>query len=130
MESVFDKEIENFFSNQEHLISLFQAVNQMIQSIAPLPFDVNKSQISFGTKPKFAWVWQHKPWLNKRPENAIVVTFCVGRYIEHDQIVEAIEPYPGRWIHHLMIRDESELTSDVNKWLEEAYTFANQRARN
>ncbi|MGG3562804.1 DUF5655 domain-containing protein [Neobacillus rhizosphaerae] len=127
MESVFEKDIENFFSNQEHLITLFLAVYQMIQSIAPVSFDVNKSQISFGTKPKFAWVWQHKPWLNKRPENAIVLTFCVGRYIEHDQIVEATEPYPGRWIHHLMIRDKSELTSDVNKWLEEAYRFSKTR---
>ncbi|WML57406.1 DUF5655 domain-containing protein [Neobacillus sp. PS2-9] len=127
MESVLEKKVEVFFSNQEYLISLFKSVKEMIHSIAPETIEVNKSQISFGTKTKFAWVWQHKPWLNNRPENAIVLTFCVGRYIEHDQIVEAIEPFPGRWIHHVMIRNESELTSEVNKWLEEAYHFSKTR---
>jgi hypothetical protein len=101
----------------------------MINSIGPVTIEVMKSQISFGTRIKFGWVWLPQPWSNKRPENSIVLTFGVGRHIENEQIVEVVEPYPGRWTHHVIIQNESDLNDDVYQWLCEAYSFSGKRER-
>jgi hypothetical protein len=122
------KNIETFFFKQPKQKSLFLAVEQMIHSIGPATIQVMKSQISFGTHTKFAWVWLSPP-SNKRPENSIVLTFGVGRHIESEQIVQAVEPYPGRWTHHVIIQNEADLNNDVNQWLREAYAFSQSRGK-
>ncbi len=124
-----EKDVAAFFANQEKQISLFMAVKQMLHSIGPVKMDVLKTVISFGTNSKFAWVWEQQPWVNRPPENNIVLTFCVGRYIENDQIVEVVEPYPGRWVHHVIIQSEADLNEHVNQWLREAYTFSLARGK-
>lgn len=110
-------------------ISLYLAVEEMINSIGPVSIEVMKSQISFGTKTKFAWVWKPQTWSKKRPENSIVLTFGVGRHIQNEKIVEAVEPYPGRWTHHVIIQNNSDLNNDVYQWLCEAYAFSLYRGR-
>ena len=85
------------------------------------------SKISFGTTTNFAWVWMYRPWVNKPPENSIVLTFCVNRYIDDAKIVEAVERYPGRWVHHVIIQTEADLDDYVYQWLREAYTFSQNR---
>ncbi len=105
------------------------AVERLNDTIGPATIEVKKSQISFGTNTKFAWVWLLQSLVNKRPENGIVLTFVVDHYIENDQIVEVREPYPGRWIHHLIIQNEDDLNEEVKQWLAEAYTFSEQRRK-
>lgn len=121
------KDIELFFSKQEKQIPLFMAVEQMINSIGPVTIEVKKSVISIGTKTKFSWVWMPQPWSSNRPEDCLVLTFGVGRYIEDEKIVEAVEPYPGMWIHHVIIKMEADLNADVFQWLSEAYAFSQSR---
>jgi len=82
--------------------------------------------IYFGTKLKFAWVWLPKKWDN-RPKNSMVLTFGVARHIKNKQIVQAVEPYPGRWTHHIIIQNKKDLNNNVYKWLQEAYTFSLNR---
>jgi len=82
-----------------------------------------KTQVSFGARTKFAWVWLPQLWTKKRPEKSITLTFNVGRHIKHDRIVEAVEPRPGRWTHHVIIESKSDLDEDVREWLCEAYAF-------
>lgn len=68
--------------------------------------------------------------VKKRPENSIVLTFGVGRFIENKRIVDSVEPYPGRWTHHVIIQNEADLNKEVFTWLCEAYTFSLIRGRN
>ena len=125
----YRKDVERFFTGQEKHISLFNAVERMITSIGPVTIEVKKSVISIGTKTKFTWIWMPQPWSSTRPEDCLALTFVVDRYIEDDRIVEALEPYPGRWIHHVIIKIEADLNKDVSKWLREAYTFSQNRGR-
>ncbi|MEH6905250.1 MULTISPECIES: DUF5655 domain-containing protein [Neobacillus] len=127
--SSYRKDVERFFTGQEKHISLFQAVEETINSIGPVTIEVKKSVISIGTKTKFAWIWMPQPWSSTRPEDCLALTFVVDRYIEDEKIVEAVEPYPGRWIHHVIIKMEADLNKDVYQWLSEAYTFSQNRGR-
>lgn len=123
------KEIDAFFSGQEDRIKLYMSIEEMIKSIGPLTIDIMKSQISFGTKYKFAWVWLPPDSSRKRPKNSVVLSFGLDHRVESKHIAEAVEPYPGRWTHHIIIQDEADLNADVNKWIRQAYAFSQGREK-
>lgn len=124
-----NKEIEAFFAGKPEAKALFMAVERKIQAIGPAIIKVSKTQISFATRTQFAWVWMPLPTDRKRPLHSLVLSFGCGRRIVHDQIVEAIEPYPGRWTHHVIIAEAADLTSAVDAWIREAYRFSETRGR-
>jgi len=57
----------------------------------------------------------------------IVLTFGLGRRIEHERITQVVEPYPGRWTHHVIIENEADLDQDVRGWLRDAYYYSLNR---
>lgn len=124
-----NKEIEAFFAGKPEAKALFMAVERKIQAIGPAIIKVSKTQISFATRTQFAWVWMPLPTDRKRPLHSLVLSFGCGRRIVNDQIVEAIEPYPGRWTHHVIIAEAADLTSAVDAWIREAYRFSETRGR-
>jgi hypothetical protein len=66
----------------------------------------------------------------KTAGKSIVLTFSANRRIEHSRIKEAIEPYPDRWIHHVVIDEESDFDDSVREWLRESYKISqNRKAR-
>ena len=67
---------------------LFEKVRLFIESIGPVTSEVTKTQVSFGTTRKFAWVWLPQTYTKKRPEKSITLTFALGRHITHDRIAE------------------------------------------
>ncbi|OPX85458.1 MAG: hypothetical protein A4E53_03452 [Pelotomaculum sp. PtaB.Bin104] len=127
MKSPGEWTVEGLFSGRPEALALFHAVRRYIESIGPVKVEAMKTQVSFGAKTKFAWVWLPQLWTKKRPENSITLTFDVGRHIEHDRIVQAVEPRPGRWTHHVIIESEADLNEDVREWLREAYAFGQNR---
>lgn len=119
--------VEGLFAGRPVSMALFHAVQLYIESLGTVRMEAMKSQISFGTRTKFAWVWLPMPWAKNRPENSIVLIIGLGRQIKHERIVQAIEPRPGRWTHHIIIENEVGLDDDVRAWLREAYAFSQDR---
>lgn len=119
-----NKEKEAFFDGKPEARALFMAVERKIRAIGPAIITVSKTQISFATRTQFAWVWLPLPTDGKRPLHSLVLSFVCGRRIMHDQIVETIQPHPGRWTHHVIIAEEADLTLAVDAWLREAYQFS------
>lgn len=124
-----NKEKEAFFAGKSEARALFMAIERKIRAIGPAIITVSKTQISFATRIQFAWVWMPQPTDRKRPLHSLVLSFGCGRQIVHDQIVEAIESYPGRWTHHVIIAEEADLTAAVDAWLREAYRFSETRGQ-
>ncbi|MBP7403145.1 MAG: hypothetical protein KBA30_11065 [Clostridia bacterium] len=58
----------------------------------------------------------------------MVLSFGLRRRVEDARIVEACEPRPGRWTHHVLITGEADLESPVRGWLLEAYRQAGGEA--
>jgi hypothetical protein len=115
------EKIEDFFAGNTSQIALFNAVGQLIQSIGAASVVVTKSQIAFGAPKKFAWVWLPLKNSKKRPVGCVVLSFSLHRHLVSKRIAEAVEPYPNRWMHHLILQHESELDDEVRQWLEEAF---------
>ena len=118
---MINKEVEAFFTGKPETRALFRAVERKIRAIGPAIITVTKTQISFATRTQFASIWM--------PQHSLVLSFGCGRQIVHDQIVEAVEPYPGRWTHHVIIAEEADLTDVLDTWLQEAYRFSEIRGR-
>ena len=41
----------------------------------------------------------------------------------------AVEPYPGRWTHHILVRTPEEIDGELLAWIDEAYAFANAKGQ-
>ena len=68
-------------------------------------------------------VRRKKSW----PEHCIVVTIGLSHQLESPRVAVAVEPYPGRWTHHVLISDEEQIDSELLGWLREAYEFAESK---
>jgi hypothetical protein len=119
--------VEDLFAGKAESLELFHAVRLYIESLGPVKTEAMKSQISFGTRTKFAWVWLPPSWAKNRSENSIILTFGLRRHVEHERIVQAVEPRPGRWTHHVIIEKQADLDEDVRAWLREAHAFSMDR---
>ncbi len=119
--------VEGFFEGRPGALALFNTVCKYIESLGSVTIEPLKTQISFGAKRKFAWVWLPQTWIKKRPENSLTLTFDLNHKVEGPRIEEAVEPRPGRWTHHVVIEQQSDLDDEVKGWLREAYENSGAR---
>jgi hypothetical protein len=113
--------IDGLFEGQPGSLRLFEAVRKYIESLGPVTVEAAKTQVSFGVKTKFAWVWLPQTWIKKRPLNTITLALDLDHEVKDWRIVQAVEPRPGRWTHHILINEDSDLDDKVKGWIREAY---------
>lgn len=113
--------LEQLFASRPAALSLFHAIHRYFGSLGPVTMEVMKTQVSFGAKTKFAWVWLPQIWIKKQPEDSIVLAFALRRRIADVRVKQVAEPRPGRFMHHVVIRREADLDDEVRGWLREAY---------
>jgi hypothetical protein len=120
--SELDAASAKFFAGRPTQLELFRIIESFLQSLGEIKVRVGKSQISFGNRRQFAWVWLPMKWDRRRPANCIVLSFSLGRRIDHPAIAEVVEPYRGRFMHHVIMVEASDLET-VKPWLGEAFQF-------
>ena len=121
-----NRTVEGFFEGRPEALMYFEALREEIEALGPVKLEVMKTQVSFAAERKFAWVWLPQMWTRKRPETSITLTFCLDREVRHPKIVEAVEPSPGKWTHHILINRIEDLDDEVRDWLREAYDFGSR----
>lgn len=57
----------------------------------------------------------------------LLVTFGLSHRVEDPRIAVAVEPYPNRWTHHVLISESDQIDAQLMAWLEEARTFARSK---
>lgn len=121
MSETENRTVEGFFTGRPEAFLLFEALRKEIESLGPVKVEVMKTQVSFAAKRKFAWVWLPQMWIRKRAGTSVTLTFCLGRKVHHPKIVEAVEPRPRLWTHHVLIDETKDIDDEVRGWLKEAY---------
>lgn len=66
-------------------------------------------------------MWLPQMWVKEQPQDSIVLAIGLRRRVKDKRIKESVEPYPGRFTHHIVIERGSQLDSKVKQWLREAY---------
>ena len=52
------------------------------------------------------------------------MTFGLVRRETDPRVAVAVEPYPNRWTHHVLVERPEEIDGELMGWLQEAWTFA------
>ena len=117
-----------FFDGKPLELALYEALFRHLEmEFSEASVRVQESQISFYGRHLFSAaslpVRRKKSW----PEHCIVVTIGLSHQLESPRVAVAVEPYPGRWTHHVLISDEEQIDSELLGWLREAYEFAESK---
>ena len=121
---------EAFFAREPGTYPLYEAIAAAILEDCPdVTIHVQKTQIAFTSRYHFAFVSLPFRRRQGRPDAYVILTFGLGHRLEDPRIIEAVEPHPGRWTHHVLIADEDEVDDQVRGWLAQAYEFANTKGR-
>ena len=124
----YDSDVLFFFDGRPLELSLYEALFRHMEAHFPAAsVTVQKSQISFYGKHLFSAVSlpvrRKKSW----PEHCIVVTIGLSYQLESPRVAVAVEPYPNRWTHHVLISKAEQIDGELLGWLREAHTFAESK---
>lgn len=124
----YQPDMLRFFDGKPVELALYQALFSAMEAAFPdASAKVQKSQISFYHKHLFAAaslpVRRKKDW----PEQCLVVTIGLSYRLASPRVAVAVEPYPNRWTHHVLLSREDQVDSELLSWLREAYEFAAQK---
>jgi len=102
---------------------LFEAIRAEVEKIGPAEIRVSKSQIAFKRKRGFAWVWIPGQYLHGQAA-PLVLSLALRRLDPSQRWKQVVEPYPGRFMHHLELNSADELDDEVRAFLREAWEGA------
>ena len=117
-----DADILAFFEGHPQALALYQALEERIFcEIDGVSVKVHKTQLSFFNRRMFACASFAKVRRAKeRPADYLTVTFGLGRRVASDRIDGAVEPYPNRWTHHVLLSEPAEIDETLMAWIREA----------
>lgn len=121
----YESDVLFFFDGKPTELALYQALERAMAARFPeASVKVQKSQISFYHRHLFAAaslpLRRRKEW----PRECLLVTLGLSHRLSSPRIAVAVEPYPNRWTHHVVVAREEEIDGELLDWLAEAYDFA------
>lgn len=111
---------DEFFSDNVLSKTLFEAVRREVESLGESSMRVTKSQIAFCRRRGFAWVWTPGQYL-KGKTAPLVLTVSLRERDRSPRWKEIVEPYPGRFMHHLELHKIADIDEEVRGWLQAAW---------
>jgi len=121
--SVPDPALDRFFTGREESWQLFRLLQDAVTDIGPAQVQVMKSQVVFRRNKAFAWVWTPGRYL-KRKCAPLVLTLSFGYRHPSLRWKQVVEPYPGRFTHHLELYSSNDIDDEVRGWLRDAWAAA------
>ena len=117
-------DVKSVFKSMPGAMDLYGSIERLLMSLPGVAVEVKKTQAGFRHRKMFAWVWLPIRKVRGRPDVYVVLSIRLRRKICSARVAEAVEPYPGRWVNHIIVTEESDLDDELLRWLEEAYEFA------
>lgn len=111
-----------FFAGRPGALELYEVFERrVLEQIDGVRIRVQKTQISFSNRHNFAFV-SFLPVRRKaeRPDVWITVSFGLRRRLDSPRVDAAVEPYPERWTHHILISAPDQIDGELMGWIGEA----------
>ena len=120
-----------FFDSKPDALALYEAFREaVLGKVSDARIEVKKTQISFFDRRMFAAVsFVPVRKAKDRPKPFLTITFGLSYRKESDRIDVAVEAYPNRWTHHVMIGSVEEVDEELLSWIVEAAEFAQNLKR-
>ena len=116
---------DTYFSGHEPARALYERIDEYLQTLVEVETRVSKSQIGFHRRRGFAWVWIPEKHLG-RPAAPLVLTLAFRHRDPSPRWKEVVEPYPGRFTHHLELFSADQIDDEVRGWIHEAWRLAGE----
>lgn len=128
-ESTFSVDELIFFDSKQNALSLYETFREaVLEKVPDTRIEVKKTQISFFNRHMYAAVsFAPVRRAKNRPDPFLTITFGMPYRKESARIDVAVEPYPNRWTHHVMIGSVEEIDQELLSWIEEAAAFAENK---
>lgn len=112
-----------FFDAMPGALPLYEVLrNRLLAQCPDTALKVQKSQITFRARYGFAFVSLRR--MKGCPEVFLILSFGLSHRLDSPRIAVAVEPYPNRWTHHVILSEVGQLDSELMDWLQEAHSFA------
>ena len=117
-----------FFNAMPGALPIYDTLRAHILTAFPeTVVEVKKTQITFRSHYGFAFVSLRR--MKGCPAVFLILTLGLGRRLASPRAAAAVEPYPGRWTHHVAVTAEEELDAELLGWLREAWDFSRTKGR-
>ncbi|MFP5313702.1 MAG: DUF5655 domain-containing protein [Actinomycetes bacterium] len=113
---------DEFFDGAPAAFVLYQAAEQMAAGLGPHEVRVGKSQVSFRRRRGYAYLW--RPGMYVESAVPVVLSLALPRQLDSPRFKQVAHPAAGIWMHHLELKDISQLDAEVRGWMLEAYDAA------
>lgn len=121
--------LDEFFDGQEESRKIFDAVYGLVIRHGAIEIRVSKSQIALVRDRPFAWLWMPSKYLHRKTV-PLVLSIAFSWRNGSPRWKEIVEPYQGRFMHHLEISSVTDVDTEVDDWLAEAWKRAKKKKCN
>lgn len=117
-----------FWNDYPNMLSLYEALSSILTERYPdMTIKVSKTQISFYNRHMFAMVSTSKKRKKDWPKEFIMLSIGLPYPVDNPRVLASVEPYPGRWTHHVAITDTDEMNDELLQWIDSAYQFSDYK---
>jgi hypothetical protein len=114
---------EEFFAGHRLAWQVFVRVRDLVAELGPAEVRTTRSQVAFRRRRGFAYLWLPGRWL-RTPSAEVVLSLALDHRLPSTRFKEVVHPGPHTWMHHLEVRDLSDIDDEVAGWVSDAYRCA------
>jgi hypothetical protein len=111
--------VVEFFAGHPLGVEVFDRVWAVLAGWPDSSVRVSRSQVAFRRRRGFAWLWLPGTYL-RRPGAEVVLGVGLGRRHPSPRWKAVAHPAAAHWMHHLELRQVSDVDDEVLGWLREA----------
>lgn len=114
-----------YLGRETCLVPLYAHLRKNILDLYPKSeIRVHKTMISFRHPMPFCYVsLPTRPLAKEHPDKYLAVSLLLSERVEHPRIAQIAEPYPGRFTHHLMLSQFTEVDPLLLRWIQQSHNF-------
>lgn len=114
-----------FFDKMPQMLPVYETLrDRLVEKYGDIHVKVSKTQISFRNRHIFAMVSLPLRRIKNTPEVYMLVSFGLSYRLDSSRILQAVEPYPNRWTHHVLVERSDDIDAQLLEWLDAAYQFS------
>lgn len=119
---VLRHDVTEFFADERLGLQIFERIAGIVHGLGASEIHVSRSQISFRHVRVFALVW--RPSMYVVSDVPVVLSLATPTRIASQRFKQVVHPGPTTWMHHLELRDLSDIDDEVREWLAGAWSAA------
>lgn len=118
-----DANVLFFFARDPAALALFESLRERLNALWPQStLKVQKTQITFLDPRGYCYA-------SLRGKGRLIVSFGLGAALSSPRLFAVATPAPGRYTHHVAVRDESELDAELLGWIAQSHAFMQRQKR-